>query len=566
MRAAAELPHQLNTCTEYSQLEAIVFDRRLRWTPANVKVAFEALVRISLGRQLPIFHEKGSMSDGAYDVLSQSQTPLLLLAKLDPEEVENLKYIGAVLLANALEILPSLQMSHVAAILQAMGLLGLMCDDAVMLDLVHHMLGTLHHCSPEDLVHVLVGIAMLDYQPTESVLEKLEKRVAELESNFGDDSQGALLWSFSRLGREADVQKAREKTHKPSPKRANRKSSSPGGSSKGSEAMPAWKNPFFTDKVRFKRLFLHSEELRQAFHPLYKKSPLMLSHKTALPPKRIYDPTNQGTSEILALNRRPPFSLRFTQPWVAANMQRAIEHKEKVKATTKPLLKGEGENHFRRERMKNMHRRFIAEDEHLTLNPDQSQKDKELCDKLDKIKARYDSAMRNWRSEAYKEDAGLRLLEKRLLQGIEVRRRQLEEAIEEKDRGVIRSPHTALDDDDDPAAAKLLSTTTDGGQADNIFVIKVLWARFPKNLFSPSLCTPPETVWTPPSRQYLELLVDGVSTQMRTAAVSWAPEVEFFDSFCFSHSGADAKIRVVWKYADAQSDETVVGGTAVRRV
>ena len=202
MRAAAELSHQLNTCTEYSQLEAIVFDRRLRWTPANVKVAFEALVRISLGRQLPIFHEKGSMSDGAYDVLSQSQTPLLLLAKLDPEEVENLKYIGAVLLANALEILPSLQMSHVAAILQAMGLLGLMCDDAVMLDLVHHMLGTLHHCSPEDLVHVLVGIAMLDYQPTESVLEKLEKRVAELESNFGDDSQGALLWSFSRLGRE----------------------------------------------------------------------------------------------------------------------------------------------------------------------------------------------------------------------------------------------------------------------------------------------------------------------------------------------------------------------------
>ncbi|MGB1596963.1 MAG: hypothetical protein ACPIOQ_29665 [Promethearchaeia archaeon] len=81
MRAAAELPHQLNTCTEYSQLEAIVFDRRLRWTPANVKVAFEALVRISLGRQLPIFHDKGSMSDGAYDVLSQSQTPLLLLAK-----------------------------------------------------------------------------------------------------------------------------------------------------------------------------------------------------------------------------------------------------------------------------------------------------------------------------------------------------------------------------------------------------------------------------------------------------------------------------------------------------
>jgi hypothetical protein len=70
-------------------------------------------------------------------------------------------------------------------------------------------------------------------------------------------------------------------------------------------------------------------------------------------------------------------------------MQRAREHRERMKTEHKPLLKGQRDKVYRNVRMSNMLKRFVAEDDQLYIAPDQSEKDKELCDELARIKMKY---------------------------------------------------------------------------------------------------------------------------------------------------------------------------------
>ena len=88
-----------------------------------------------------------------------------------------------------------------------------------------------------------------------------------------------------------------------------------------------------------------------------------MHRRTALPPKHVRD------GSILAMNERPAFSLRFTNPWAVEQMQRAEEHRERVRTDRKPLLKGQRDKIYRSVRMRNMLKRFVAEDDQLILNP-----------------------------------------------------------------------------------------------------------------------------------------------------------------------------------------------------
>ena len=74
------------------------------------------------------------------------------------------------------------------------------------------------------------------------------------------------------------------------------------------------------------------------------------------------------------------------------------------------LLGNSPEKVYRNVRMAKMHKRFVAEDDQLIINPNQSEKDQELCDELSRIKIKYAQALKEWRSEEHKERAALQVL------------------------------------------------------------------------------------------------------------------------------------------------------------
>lgn len=515
----AELCQHLRACTQSSQLEDIVYDEQQRFAPANLKTAFEALVRICFQKQLPV-RVKGGMTNASCEALL-SLTP-----------AEDFKNMGAVLLAHALDILQQLKPPQTVAMLQAMALLGIIVDDDIMLDLVRHAVLTLHDCGAQDIVHILVGLAMLEHQPEESSLVALEKHVGMLSSQFDTSAQMSLLWSFSKLGRQDDVNKALATYN------AHRTSSQETSN---------------FSRVRSKAMFLHGEELRDTFHPKLWRCPLMMSRRTALPPKHVH----QNGASLLALNERPAFSLRFTQPWVAEKMQRAHEHREQVKSESKALLKGKRDKNFRDVRMANMHKRFVAEDGQLIINPDQSEKDQELRDALAQTKAKYQTALKEWRSQDNTQEARLHHLAHQLHARVEHKRADLKQALADKAAGITHTATTnelaASDDAHDEYYSRVA--------APKMILAKVMWAHFAQNLFAPAPCrtvdsdaaaamppantthshTPSETPQSTPCSEtaehadadtkesdnrssrhgpqmhYFELYINGKSTCMRTA-------------------------------------------------
>ena len=232
----------LQLCTSLAQLEEIIYDENDSFTGANLKFAFEALVRVCFAIQLPLGVDQG-MSDSGLESLLSSKTW---------KDVKEFKDMGVVLLAQSLDVLQEFTPAHFAVILQAMGLLGLAVDNDIMRDLEQHLVKTLEECSCEDIVGVLVGMALLEYQPDENSLVSFERHVGHLSSQFDMAAQESLLWSFSRLGREECVQKARF------------------------SALSSWKTAGKDEPVKTKPLFLHGEELRKTFHPKLWRCPLLV--------------------------------------------------------------------------------------------------------------------------------------------------------------------------------------------------------------------------------------------------------------------------------------------------
>lgn len=366
---------RLSACADCEQLEEIIFDEAQRFVPAVLDAAFVALARVGFGKCLPLHFSEG-VCDAAYRTLLSEAT-------LAGTSGHDLLGMGAVLLAHALDMLQSCEPAHMIAMLQAMGLMGLVVEDDIMLDFVRHIVLTLDSFDASAVVHVLLGLAMLEHQPDENSLRAFESKVSALTAHFDTGAQKTLLWCFERLGRAEDVQSARE---------AYRREMKGGNKSARSR-----------EPVRAKAVFLHGEELRQSFHPKLLRCPLLMHRRTALPPKHVRD------GSILAMNERPAFSLRFTNPWAVEQMQRAEEHRERVRTDRKPLLKGQRDKIYRSVRMRNMLKRFVAEDDQLILNPNQTEKDQELCDELSRIKIKHGQALKEWRSEEHKERAALQV-------------------------------------------------------------------------------------------------------------------------------------------------------------
>ena len=314
---------RLSVCADCEQLEEIIFDETQCFVPAVLEAAFVALARVGTGKRLPLQYGDG-MSDEAYEALLSEATP----AGTVGQDILNM---GAVLLAHALDTLQSSDPAHISVMLEAMGLMGLIVEEDIMLDLVRHAVLTLESFKACDVVHLLLGLAMLEHQPDENSLRAFESKVGTVAMQFDTGAQKTLLWCFARLGREKDVQMAREAYQR--------------------EIRDAR-----SQKVRAKAVFLHGEELRQSFHPKLMRCPLLMHRRIAMPPKHV---TKNGS--ILAMNERPAFSLRFTNPWGVLQMQRAEELREIVRTERKPLLKGQRDKVYRSVRMTNMHKRFVAE-------------------------------------------------------------------------------------------------------------------------------------------------------------------------------------------------------------
>jgi len=258
--APSELRRRLDACSERSELEALIYDDARHFAPADLQAAFAALVRVCFQRG-PAQAGGCNLIDAAFEA---GQAPT-------KERVEDFKNMGKVVLACALDALQDLDNTHVATILLAMGLLGICVDDQIMSDLVQHAERTLESCSGVDMVNTLTGLAMLEYQPEETSLVAFETRVGALEalSQFDTNARGSLLWSFTRLGRESDVQAAFDHY---------------------ASAMPATQRNARTadpQKVRLKAMFLHSDDLRKTFHRKLQRCPLMMSRRKALPPKHV---------------------------------------------------------------------------------------------------------------------------------------------------------------------------------------------------------------------------------------------------------------------------------------
>ena len=259
------------------------------------------------------------------------------------------------------------------------------------------------------------------------------------------------------------------------------------------------------------------------------------------------------------MNARPPFSLRFTQPWVAEQMQRAEEVRELARTVRKPLLKGTREQVWRNVRMANAQKRFQAEDELFFINPDQSEKYRELHEALAAAQKAYDVAASDLRSADYKEQAALQILAAQLEASVEHRRAQLENALANKAAGNIDAALQRGTSRLSPVKVVELEDTILDFPPPKMIVAKVLWARFPKNMFSNS---DSDTDAVPKLSHYFELCVNGQTTCMRTGGIPWAAESEFYDSFYLSEPGPDSLITLEWKYQESENDQTFLGGRA----
>ena len=260
---SSDLSKRLATCTDSAELESIVYDDAQKFTAADIQAAFEALVRVCFcENSLPT-------GSGLLDAALNAEQPA-------PDHVEAFKNMAVVVLVHALDALQELSSSHVSTTLLAMGLLGICVDDKIMTDLVTRAELTVENCSGVDMVNILAGLAMLEYQPGDTVLVEFEKRMAELEeqSQFDTNARGSLLWSFTRLGRESDVQAAfdlHSTAMTPFSARtgqSNTRSTTPG-------------------QARLKAIYLHSDDLRKTFHKRLQKCPLLMSRRRALPPKHV---------------------------------------------------------------------------------------------------------------------------------------------------------------------------------------------------------------------------------------------------------------------------------------
>jgi hypothetical protein len=208
--------------------------------------------------------------------------------------------------------------------------------------------------------------------------------------------------------------------------------------------------------------------------------------------------------------------------------------------------------------MGNMYKRFVAEDKHLVINPNQSEKDQELRDELARVKTQYEQAFKEWRSEEHKDNLALQILAQQLQDGIDQRQAELTQAIADKSAGVppnLILAHVGEEDE--------LAPSTSSAPVKTVLA-KVLWARFPSNLFASvsSSESQAEPGQAKPLSHFFELWVNGQSTHMRTAGIPWAADCEWYDSFYLSDLGSGDRLELVWKYVLAAGGQTHIGGKA----
>ena len=493
-----EMCERLQVCQKCSELQDIIYSEHHRFAPANLKCAFQALVRVCFQQQLPV-RVKGGLTDAWCEALLTS--PL-------PDTFEDCKQMGVIVLAHALDIVMQLTPSHMVAILQGMALLEIMVESDVMLDLVRHVVLTLDDCTAHDIEDVLVGLALLEHQPEETSLVAFENHVAILSSQFDSSAQISLLWSFSKLGRETEVVQAVGCYHtRYTDVVEARYMHSP-------ETRMSSRATCHFSRVRAKAMILPRQELRDSFHghsfdgdsfhgKLW-RCPLIMRRHTAVPPKHLHE----SARSVLEMNARPPFSLRFTQPWVAEKLQRANEHRQHLIAHGRPMLKGKRDTHMREMRIINMHKRFMAEDHRLVIDPDRTDKDQQLRDCLLHIKDKYQTALKEWRSCDNAHQAALQQLAQRLNARVEQKRGDLQEALADKAAGMTPAV---------PAQAPAAHDANDVGDwteaGPTMMVAKVMWAHFGKHLFSAPCPLPPHTDGT--------LLTSPAITTMSEGPGSW---------------------------------------------
>lgn len=212
--------------------------------------------------------------------------------------------------------------------------------------------------------------------------------------------------------------------------------------------------------------------------------------------------------------------------------------------------------------MANMHKRFVAEDEHLVINPNQSEKDQELREELARVKNQYQHALKEWRSEEHKDNLALKVLAQQLQRGLDQKESELQQALADKAAGISSTARAPIGEEDELAP----STSTVQMKA---VLAKILRARFPANLFTAHSTAADAgnsgeagSESTEPASHFFELWLNGQSTHMRTAGVPWASDCEWCDSFYLNDIGADAQLEIVWKYVKGVGGQTRTGGTA----
>ena len=194
---------RLSACADCEQLEEIIFDEAQRFVPAVLDAAFVALARVGFGSACPCTLAR-ALCDAAYRTLLSEAT-------LAGTSGHDLRGMGAVLLAHALDMLQSCEPAHMIAMLQAMGLMGLVVEDDIMLDFVRHIVLTLDSFDASAVVHVLLGLAMLEHQPDENSLRAFESKVSALTAHFDTGAHKKPCSGASKDSAEPrDVQSARE--------------------------------------------------------------------------------------------------------------------------------------------------------------------------------------------------------------------------------------------------------------------------------------------------------------------------------------------------------------------
>lgn len=155
--------------------------------------------------------------------------------------------------------------------------------------------------------------------------------------------------------------------------------------------------------------------------------------------------------------------------------------------------------------------------------------------------------------------------------GVEQKQAALAHAQSHPDAG--SPPQKPLRENSAPSEVSQRSDSEDYLPAPRkVVTAQVLWARFPKNMFSGrgGDCSGAdsgggdgwEVTDQNPELHYFELWIDGVSMHQRTAGIPWTAESEWYDSFSMSEPWPDARVELVWNYKTRAGGETCVGGVA----